>query len=139
VGLHAGLGETMLADRVRICYPNGRKVSRMETLRLRSLQNPSHVGRMLESLVAGVTLVPGTCQQVHDSDALPLRLRALVSRALEEGRVWACWMDAHESHLFTCEMSLGQSRARRAGIAGEPIRRPCRTQGVGNLAFGSGW
>jgi hypothetical protein len=88
----------------------------METLRLRSLQNPSHVGRMLESLIAGVTLVPGTCQRVHDLDALPLRLRALVSRAVEEGRVWACWMDAHESHLFTCEMSLGQSRERGAPV-----------------------
>ena len=88
----------------------------METLRLRSIQNPSHVGRMLEGLIEAETLVPSGCQQVHDLDALPLKLRALVCRAVEEGRVWACRMGAHESYLFTCEMSLAQSRERGAPV-----------------------
>ena len=84
----------------------------METLRLRSIQNPSHVGRMLETLVDQGALVPGGCQQVLDLATLPPQLEALVIRAVDEGRVWACWTDAHETHLFTCEMSLALSRER---------------------------
>ena len=84
----------------------------METLRLRSIQNPSHVGRMLEALVEQSTLLPNGTDQIQDSETLSHQLRAVVSRAVDEGRVWACWMDAHETHLFTCEMSLPQSRER---------------------------
>lgn len=84
----------------------------METLRLRSIQNPSHVGRLLEELIARATLLPKDAQQVHDPDALPQPLRALVSHAAAEGRVWACWASSQEIRLFTCEMSLPLSRER---------------------------
>jgi hypothetical protein len=84
----------------------------METLRLRSIQNPSHVGRMLQALIERCALIPGGCQEVLDLATLPAQLEALVMRALDEGRVWTCWSDAHETHLFTCEMSLPLSRER---------------------------
>jgi hypothetical protein len=84
----------------------------METLRLRGIQNPSHVGQLLEALVEQGTLLPGDMHQIQDAAVLSHQLRAVVARAVDEGRVWACWMDAHETHLFTCEMSLPLSRER---------------------------
>jgi hypothetical protein len=88
----------------------------METLRLCSIQNPSHVGRMLDTLVDQCALVSGGCQQVLDLAMLNSHLEALAIRAVDEGRVWACWSDAHETHLFTCEMSLALSRERRTPV-----------------------
>lgn len=84
----------------------------METLRLRSIQNPSHVGRLLEELISRGTLLPQDGQQVHDPDELPPQLKAVVSRAAADGRVWACWASSQEIRLFTCEMSLPLSRER---------------------------
>jgi hypothetical protein len=106
----------------------------METLRLRSIQNPSHVGRLLEELVSRATLLPKEGQQVHDRDTLPPQLRAVVNRAAAEGRVWACWASSQEITLFTCEMSLPLSRER-----GSPVLLVNRYDDSGELKDVGTW
>ena len=106
----------------------------METLRLRSIQNPSHVGRMLEALVEQGSLLPDGTHQIQNTGALSHPLRAVVTRAVDEGRVWACWMDAHETHLFTCEMSLPLSRER-----GTPVLLVSRYGDKGELKDSGSW
>lgn len=106
----------------------------METVRLRGIQNPSHVGRLLEALVSRGTLLPQDSQQVHDPDALPAALKAVVSRAAAEGRVWACWASTQDISLFTCEMSLPLSRER-----GTPVLLVNRYADSGDLTDVGTW
>jgi hypothetical protein len=110
------------------------EVTAMETLRLRGIQHPSHVGRLLEELVSSGTLLPKDGQQVHDPDALPRQLRELVGRAAAEGRVWACWGSSQEIRLFTCEMSLPLSRER-----GTPVLLVNRYDDCGELKDVGTW
>src|SRR3979490_1122685 len=96
----------------------------METRRLRTIQQPSHIERLLEALVSRANLIPKDGYQIRDPSALPPPLQALITQATQEGRVWGCWVNSFETCLFTCEMSNSRSRALtscmpRAGASGE--------------------
>jgi hypothetical protein len=88
----------------------------METLRLRRIQQPYRVERLLEALILRGEIVPQEAYQIRDLGTLPTELQRVVARETEEGRVWSCW--AHDSHLwlFTCDMSLPLSRERGAPV-----------------------
>ena len=84
----------------------------METLRLRRIQEPSRVGRLLDAFVLRSGHLPGDVYQVRDSRELPERIRKLVARATAQGETWSCWANASNMWLFVCEMSLALSRER---------------------------
>ena len=84
----------------------------METDRLRKIQQPSQVERLLEALISRGNLLPKECYQIRASGALSPQLQRVVERATQTGHVWACWVDSHHTWLFTCEMSLPLSRER---------------------------
>ncbi|MGO9802783.1 MAG: hypothetical protein ACLPTM_10585 [Steroidobacteraceae bacterium] len=88
----------------------------METLRLRRIQEPSRVERLLEAYISRAGIVPANAYQVRNPSELPRALQALLVRAIEEGQVWACWADAARIWLFTCHMSLALSRERGAPV-----------------------
>ena len=88
----------------------------METRRLRAIQEPSRVERLLEALVASCGLWPQDAYQLRDPRALPSQLKAVVAQVPQQGRVWACWANSYETWLFTAEMSLPLSRERGAPV-----------------------
>jgi hypothetical protein len=106
----------------------------METRRLRSIQQPSRIERLLEALISALQLAPKDSYQIRDPSSLPPPLRAIIAQASQEGRVWACWADSYETALFTCEMSLPLSRER-----GAPVLRVNRYDGHGALEDVGSW
>jgi hypothetical protein len=88
----------------------------METVRLRKIQQPSQVERLLEALVSRGNLLPKECYQIRASGALSSQLQRVVQQAIKKGHVWACWADSYHTWLFTCEMSLPLSRERGAPV-----------------------
>jgi hypothetical protein len=88
----------------------------METKRLRAIQQPSHVERLLDAYITRGNALPENAYQIRDPEALPLSLRGVVLQAAQEGRVWACWAYGPQIWLFTAEMSLPLSRERGAPV-----------------------
>jgi len=85
----------------------------LETLRLTKLQqSPSHIKRLLESLVVRARLVPENAYQVRLAAAVPKELRGRAELEDKAGRVWACWALGLHAWLFTAEMAFALSRAR---------------------------
>ena len=88
----------------------------METLRLRRMQEPSRVQRLLEAYVSRADILPEGSYPVRNPGDLPARLKIVIARALTQGHVWVCWARAAQIWLFTCEMSLALSRERGAPV-----------------------
>ena len=86
--------------------------SAMETERLRKIQQPTHLERLLEALITRSNLVPKDSYQIRDPEAVAAPLRRIALRAVEEGRVWACWACGPQQWIFTAEMPLSLSRER---------------------------
>jgi hypothetical protein len=106
----------------------------METRRLRTIQQPSHIERLLEALVSRANLLPKDCYQIRDPAALPSALQAVIAQAAREGRVWGCWANSYETCLFTSEMSLPRSRER-----GSPVLLVNRYSESGELQDAGSW
>ena len=106
----------------------------MDTRRLRTLQQPSHIEKLLEALVSRASLLPKDSYQIRDPGALPPPLRTLIAQAAQEGRVWGCWVNSFETCLFTCEMSLPRSRER-----GVPVLLVNRYSESGELQEAGSW
>lgn len=84
----------------------------METLRLRRIQEPSRVERLLDACVSSGGELPDDCYQVRDPSELPKSLRVIIARAIAQGDVWLCWARGAQLWLYTCHMSLELSRER---------------------------
>jgi hypothetical protein len=84
----------------------------METERLRKIQQPSRVDRLLELFVAGAKRVPHSAYQIRNPSALSETLQKVVRRAKSGHKAWGAWTDDHATWLFTAEMSLALSRER---------------------------
>jgi hypothetical protein len=88
----------------------------MKTRRLRTMQQPSPIEKLLEALVSRANLLPQDSYQIRDPGALPPPLQTLVAQAAEQGRVWRCWSNSYATCLFICEMSLHRSRERASPV-----------------------
>jgi hypothetical protein len=88
----------------------------MDTLRLRNMQEPSRVQRLLEAYVLRANILPEGSYPLRDPRELPQNLQIVIARALSQGQVWVCWARTHQIWLFTCEMSLALSRERGAPV-----------------------
>jgi hypothetical protein len=84
----------------------------METKRLRTIQQPLHLERLLDAYITRSDVLPKDSYQIRDPNAVMARLRGILLRAVEEGRVWACWASDMQQWLFTADMSLPLSRER---------------------------
>jgi hypothetical protein len=106
----------------------------METVRLRRMQEPSHVERLLEACVSRGDLLPKDAFQIRAMRALSPQLQQIVTRATQKGHVWACWADSYHTWLFTCEMSLPLSRER-----GAPVLHVDQYDEAGELKNSGSW
>jgi len=88
----------------------------METVRLRRIQEPSRIERLLEAYIARSGILPESAYQVRDRSELPTRLHAIVRRAVAQGHVWSGWALGTQVWLFTCDMSFQLSRERGAPV-----------------------
>jgi hypothetical protein len=106
----------------------------METKRLRIIQQPSRLERLLEAYVTRSNVVPPDSYQIRDPDAVVPLLRSIALQAAAEGRVWACWGHGAQLWLFTAEMSLPLSRER-----GRPVLWVNRYNDRGELIEAGSW
>ena len=88
----------------------------METLRLRRIQEPSRVERLLDACISRTTMLPPGSYQLRDPGEFPPSLKSVVSRASSLGETWSCWAHGARIWLFVCEMSLALSRERGAPV-----------------------
>lgn len=84
----------------------------METLRLRGIQAPSSVEKLLRDFAESYPLIPKNCYEISEPAELSPQLRRIAERESEQGRVWVCFANALNTWLFACEMSLASSRER---------------------------
>ena len=88
----------------------------METVRLRRLQQPSRLEKLLEAFVSRGGFLPKDCYQVRAPSALPSQLRRVLAGEIQQGHVWTCWANNFHTWLFICEMLLPPSRERGAPV-----------------------
>lgn len=88
----------------------------METLKLRRMQEPSGVERLLNAYISRTVALPPGTYQVLDTRELPQRLRSVITRAAARGETWSCWSHGARVWLFVCELSLTLSRERGAPV-----------------------
>ncbi len=84
----------------------------METVRLRKIQQPTRVERLLEAFITRGEMLPSDSYRIRDPKALPEVLRKVLVRARKQGRACSCWASRSRVWLFTCDMSLALSRER---------------------------
>jgi hypothetical protein len=84
----------------------------VETLRLRKIQQPSKVERLLEACISRSDVLPKGCHQIRDPASVPQGLQLILNQATTQGKVWSCWTNSSDTWLLTCEMSLALSRER---------------------------
>lgn len=84
----------------------------MQTVKLRNMQEPSRLQRLLSNYVSRVNFLPEDAYRLRDSREVPARLKIVIARARTQGQVWECWARTSQIWLFTCEMSLALSRER---------------------------
>ena len=106
----------------------------METLRMRRIQEPSQVERLLDAFITRGNLFPEGAYQLRDPRSVAAQLHPILSRATHEGHAWACWVDRSHTWLFTCEMSLPLSRER-----GAPVLKVSRYDESGELRDVGTW
>ncbi len=87
----------------------------MDTTRLRTIQHPSALERLLDALVRKSEILP--VQEMHsirDPEALSPQLQQAVKAATSVGRAWRCWTDGRSTWLLTAEVVKAMSRQRRS-------------------------
>jgi len=82
----------------------------METKRLRTLQQPSMVKVLHESLLSSLDCPPPGANRIDDRSNLPMALQRLAIAASKEGGSWAAWHTGDCIEFCTAEMSLDHSR-----------------------------
>ncbi|MDP9082617.1 MAG: hypothetical protein M3N50_02470 [Pseudomonadota bacterium] len=92
----------------------------MQTIKLRTLQQPTGIALLLDSLVMSQIWVPVGAPQVMDRCDLPSALQKLAVKAVREGGTWRAWLGHDGVRFFISEMSLELSRER--GCAALKVR-----------------
>lgn len=87
----------------------------MDTTRLRSIQRPSGLEKLLDALVRKSDILPQSeLHTLRDPGALPTELQEAIKAASCIGRAWRCWSDGHRTWLLTAEVVAALSRQRRS-------------------------
>ena len=106
----------------------------MQTTRLRTIQQPSKVQVLLDSLLASSHFIVEGAERILDVSALPGRLPQAAARAERDRLAWSAWDDRHRAWLYTAELSLPKSRER-----GRPVLDLRRYEEDGSLESCSTW
>jgi hypothetical protein len=82
----------------------------METVRLRAVQQPSRIERLLVSFASNAAIVAEGAYLVRDPAAMTPEVQRVLTDAVRKGHAWCCWTDDAQVWLITGEMSLALSR-----------------------------
>jgi hypothetical protein len=82
----------------------------METLRLRTLQQPTTVQFQLESLLRCLCLPQSDAERVLDRTELPAVFQRVVIRGTKDGIAWAAWRQRFEIDFVSAELVFDLSR-----------------------------
>src|SRR5207249_6170075 len=84
----------------------------LETRRMRAIQAPARVERLLDGLISDRQLSPKDSYQIRDPAALPSPLQKAVAEAAQQGRVWAGRASSDKTwRLLAAEVPLPRPRA----------------------------
>ena len=81
-------------------------------MKLRTLQRPSRLEALIESLIRSQNWVPPEAPRVTDRAELPQVLYRLATKIEKAGDVWWGWRSHDGIRVFIAEMSLELSRER---------------------------
>lgn len=84
----------------------------METVRLRAIQEPSRVERLLVAFALRSGIVNPDGYILRDQRVVPAALQGIIFHAMRKERAWCAWKDNSRIWLLTCEMLLERSRER---------------------------
>ncbi|HXO63269.1 MAG TPA: hypothetical protein VN882_01090 [Steroidobacteraceae bacterium] len=87
-----------------------------DTVRLKRLEQPTHVERLLEAFISRAGILPADAYRIRHPDAIPAPLRGQMLNAVTQGRAWICRACGPRMWLLTAKMSLTMSRARGATV-----------------------
>lgn len=115
----------------------------MQTMKLRTLQQPTRLASLLDSLVMSQFWVPAGAPQVTDRSDLPSVLQKLAIKAVKDEGTWRAWLGHDGIRFFVSEMSLELSRERgcaalKVGYYNEKGQLQLYSQWV-QLADGATW
>ena len=88
----------------------------METVRLRAIQQPSRVERLLVAFALRSGIVNPDGYMLRDQRAVPAALQGVIFQAMREERAWCAWKDDSRVSLLICEMLLEPSRERGSPV-----------------------
>jgi hypothetical protein len=83
---------------------------RMETVRLRAIQQPSRIERLLVAFALRSGIVNPDGHMLRDQRAVPAVLQSVIFQAMRRDRAWCAWRYNSRIWLLTCEMLLERSR-----------------------------
>jgi len=106
----------------------------MQTMKLRSIQDPGHAGELLESFIRHEGHLNDESRELRHERELTPSLEKLAQRSLNEGGVWRAWTDDRVMCLWASEVSLALSRER-----GMPVMEVRRYHGYGNIEESGTW
>ena len=106
----------------------------MQTMKLRSIQDPGHAGELLESFIKFEGRLNDESRELRCERELTPRLEKLAQRSLDDGGVWWAWTDEREMWLWASEVSLALSRER-----GMPVMEVRRYDEYGNIEESGTW
>jgi hypothetical protein len=82
----------------------------METVRLRAIQQPSRIERLLVAFALRSGIVNPDGHMLRDQRAVPAVLQSVIFQAMRMDRAWCAWKYNSRIWLLTCEMLLERSR-----------------------------
>jgi len=100
----------------------------MHTMKLRTLQQPSLMESLLDSLSITQNWVPTGATPVTDRSELMPDLQKLAMRAVKGEGAWRAWISHDDVRFFVAEMSMELSRER-----GSPALKVHHYNGRGQL------
>jgi hypothetical protein len=82
----------------------------VETIRLRAVQQPSRVERLLVSFASNSGIVAEGSYLVRNPKVMAPLLQRAIAEVESKGHAWCCWTDDSRVWLITGELSLALSR-----------------------------
>jgi len=79
-------------------------------MRLRAVQQPSRVERLLVSFASNAGIVGEGSYLVRNPKVMTPLLQRMIAEAAGKGHAWCCWTDDARVWLITGELSLALSR-----------------------------
>jgi hypothetical protein len=106
----------------------------METMKLRTIQQPGNAGELLDSFIRLEGHLAKDSHPLTEERLLTPLLEKVALRSLDDGHVWRAWTDDRAMWLWAGEVSLARSRER-----GMPVMEVRRYDELGAMEERGTW